>query len=79
MAQWTVEGLKAAHQGYSCALRSGKHPHHHQASTHPPHPRLSRPAGRHDMGRYKLQLYAECWTKLRMWELEQWGRWVGAT
>lgn len=71
MAQWIVEGLEAAHKGGSCALQ--------YASTRPPHGRLSRPAGRHDMGRYKLQLYAECWTKLRMWELEQWGRWVGAT
>lgn len=32
------------------------------------------PAGGHDVARYKLQLYAECWTKLRMWELEQWDR-----
>ena len=33
------------------------------------------PAGNHNAGRYKLQLYAECWTKLRMWELEQYDRW----
>lgn len=31
-------------------------------------------AGSHDFGRYKLQLYGECWTKLRMWELEAWDR-----
>lgn len=31
--------------------------------------------GGHDPARYKLQLYAECWTKLRMWELEEWDRW----
>lgn len=31
-------------------------------------------AGMHDFGAYKLQLYAECWTKLRLWELEQFER-----
>ncbi|KAL4442954.1 hypothetical protein ABPG77_008445 [Micractinium sp. CCAP 211/92] len=34
------------------------------------------PPGMHDFGAYKLQLYAECWTKLRLWELEQYERLV---
>ncbi|KAL4457680.1 hypothetical protein ABPG75_012545 [Micractinium tetrahymenae] len=34
------------------------------------------PPGRHDFGAYKLQLYAECWTKLRLWGLEQYERLV---
>ncbi|PRW56181.1 glycosyl transferase [Chlorella sorokiniana] len=34
------------------------------------------PPGGHNPGRYKLWLYAECWTKLRMWELEHWDRLV---
>ena len=31
-------------------------------------------AGCQDAGRYKLAHYAECWTKLRMWEMEEYAR-----
>ena len=32
------------------------------------------PAGRHDFRQYKHAIFAECWTKLRMWQLEEYDR-----
>lgn len=34
------------------------------------------PLGSHDASLYKLQLYQECWTKLRMWEMTEYKRLV---
>jgi len=34
------------------------------------------PLGSHDTSLYKLQLYQECWTKLRMWEMTEYERLV---
>ncbi|PSC71445.1 glycosyl transferase [Micractinium conductrix] len=33
-----------------------------------------RPPGKHAASTYKLPAYAECWSKLRMWQLEQYER-----
>lgn len=32
-------------------------------------------AGSQQCGQYKLPHYAECWSKLRMWEMTQYDRW----
>lgn len=31
-------------------------------------------AGEQDYGKYKLSCYTECWTKLRMWEMDTYDR-----
>lgn len=40
----------------------------------PAHPPCPSPAGIHNFGAYKMECYAECWTKLRMWQLEEYDR-----